>query len=479
MQAAAQPSFAPSSQLSLISKVLYGIGEIANSVKIVTFGLYSLFFATSVMRVSGTWIGAVGFLAMTWDAIIDPYIGHLTDGARAAKRYGFMLAGALTMGLGFWAFFSPPRNLPIPTLIAWLLAASFVVRTATSMYTIPYYATGANLSQDYHERTTITGIRGFASTIGVLLTASLSVVVFFPERVPGVDPKLNADGYSSMGLAFGSVMSIVALIGLWPLRRMRNQPGPVEVQSEVVFFASVRKALGNRSFCLLLTASSLVFMAMTVNSALQLYYLKYYVEVNSSKTISSAQGAFFGAGLIGTLVWLPVSRRFDKRRLYILSASITSILMLGALFLFGEGTLFGTRNAFPLLIGYGIAGFFNCVLWFIPQSMLADIADESEWSTGSRCEGALFGILSFFQQIAMGAAILLAGTLLEHFVKLRPLDASQSATTVYRIGLACSIVPSLLFLAAALLMLAYKLTRDRLGQLQAELVSRRVTAFAK
>ena len=68
--------------------------------------------------------------------------------------------------------------------------------------------------------------------------------------------------------------------------------------------------------------------------------------------------------------------------------------MLGALTLFGEGHLFGTGDVRPLLVGYGLDGFFNCILWFIPQSMLADVADESELITGRRARGrAVWNIL--------------------------------------------------------------------------------------
>ena len=66
--------------LSLRVKVLYGVGEIANAIKIVTFGLYSLFFATSVVGLPATWIGVAGFITMAWDAVVDPCIGYLTDG---------------------------------------------------------------------------------------------------------------------------------------------------------------------------------------------------------------------------------------------------------------------------------------------------------------------------------------------------------------------------------------------------------------
>jgi GPH family glycoside/pentoside/hexuronide:cation symporter len=463
-------------------KIMYGVGEIANSIKVVTFGLYSLFFATAVMGLPGTWVGVVGLFAMVWDAVIDPYIGYLTDGARAAsRRYDFMFTGALTMGAGFWAFFDPPRNLSTVTLFAWLLAASFVVRTATSMYSIPYAAIGVNLSQDYHERTSITAIRGMASTIGTLLTASLSFVLFFPDKVPGVDPKLNPAGYASMGLTFGLVMSVVALtavLGTLPLRNRQRSHSDQAEQPAGDFFAAMWRFLHNPSVRVTLICSSLGVMALAINSSLLVHYLKYYVEINGSVALSASQGVFFGAGLLGTVFWLRISSKFEKSRLYVFSAAATSALMLASLPLFGKGHPLGTGDVRPLLVGYGVVGFFNCILWFIPQSMLADVADENELITGRRREGALLGMFSFGQQVATGLAILTAGVLLDKFVGLVAGGSQPSPLAVFRIAIVYSVVPGALFMAAAFVMLRYKLTRARVATIQAELRQRRSVQIA-
>lgn len=467
--------FAREPALSYRVKVMYGVGEIANAIKVVTFGLYSLFYATVVQGLPGTWIGVIGFIAMMWDALIDPVIGHLTDGA--AKRQSFMLAGAATMGVGYWAFFSPPRSLSTVMLVAWLLAANILVRTSTSMYSIPYYAVGANLSQDYHERTSIAGIRSMASAIGTLLTASLSFVLFFPERVPGVDPKLAPAGYASMGLTFGLVMTVTALIGILGALPQRHslESGSAGMRSAPrERFGSMWESLRNPSVRVVLISFSLFTMGTAVNSSLLLYYLKYYVRVSGSVALSSSQGVLLGAGFVGTIFWLRVSRKFDKHRLCVFSAAVTAALMLAGLVLFGVGHPLGTGDARPLFIGYGLAGFSSCILWFVPQSMLADLADESELITGSRHEGALFGMFSFSQQMATGVAVLLAGGLLDRFVRLVPGELQESSVAVYRIGIVHSVVPAALFIAAAIIMLSYKLTRLRVDSIQAELRQRRL-----
>jgi Na+/melibiose symporter-like transporter len=106
--------------------------------------------------------------------------------------------------------------------------------------------------------------------------------------------------------------------------------------------------------------------------------------------------------------------------------------------------------------------------------MLADVADENEWITGTRHEGALYGMLSFAQQVAAGIAIVLAGTLLERFVGFVPGAAEQPGLLVFRIAIASSAIPASLFLASAFLMVGYRLTRSRVESIQLDLRRRRI-----
>lgn len=72
---------------------MYGLGDVANTIKMSIFGLYTVFFSTTVMGVPGMWVGVVGLVALVWDAVIDPYVGYLSDKARIrfGRRHTFML----------------------------------------------------------------------------------------------------------------------------------------------------------------------------------------------------------------------------------------------------------------------------------------------------------------------------------------------------------------------------------------------------
>ena len=53
------------------------------------------------------------------------------------------------------------------------------------------------------------------------------------------------------------------------------------------------------------------------------------------------------------------------------------------------------------------------IVWFMPQSMIADVCDEEELETGRRREGSFFGLFYLGRQLAVGVSSLLAGVLLD------------------------------------------------------------------
>jgi GPH family glycoside/pentoside/hexuronide:cation symporter len=467
-------------QLGRRTKILYGMGDIANAVKMTLFGLFTLYFYTTVMGLPGSLVGIASILVLVWDAVIDPYIGYLSDKAHFhfGRRHAFMLVGALTMGITFWAFLSPPQGLSTGTLFAWLLGSSLLVRTATSVFGVPYFALGAELSEDYHERTSITGIRGILALLGTLGAAALSFVVFFPDRTPGVDPKLDYAGYPAMGLAFGLVMSVTGLIAT--LGTLSWQPylptdgNPEMSQTPRNFFASFLQSLWNPSFRALFTSYSLFFLGVVINNSLTIHYLTYYAQVTASTALSTFQLAFYVGGLVGVVFWLRLSRLVEKHWLYLLTNLATATLMLCALLLVGEGHLFGIGNVRALIVGHVLGGFFGSILWFMPGSMIADVADEDELETGQRREGSFFGIFFFGQQLAAGVSLLLNGVLVDWFAGLVPGQASQSPQTAWRLGLLYSLLPAALLGVAAVLILRYTLSKQRVAVIRAELDRRRV-----
>jgi GPH family glycoside/pentoside/hexuronide:cation symporter len=468
-------SRAAGDSVGLPLKAVYGLGQIASAVKTVLFGLFSLYFCTTVLGLSGTLVGIASAIGLLWDALIDPVIGSLSDRTTGAlgKRHGYMLVGAAGMGVSFWACFAPPANLSTEALFAWVLGTNLLVRTMVSLFGIPYYALGSELSRDYHERTSITGIRGGLGLFGTMATAVLSFVIFFPAGPDGGDPKLNVEGYRQMGLFSGAVMSLVSIaatLGTLSHRQHRAgeeaTAGPAGV---VRLVAEAGDALRNVSLRVVLSSYFLFFLGVVINGTLALHFLSYYAEITESRDVSAFQLAFFLGALCGVFCWLRVSRRLEKGRLYFLGTMGTALVMGSAFVFLGEGRPLGTGSVAPLLFGNCVAGFFASLLWIIPSSMIADVADQDELLTGERRQGTFFGLFHFAEQIAAGAAILITGILIDHFAGLAPGQADPSAGTVVRIGMLYSLLPAALLSISAALILFYALDEEKMASIQAAL----------
>jgi melibiose permease len=104
--------------------------------------------------------------------------------------------------------------------------------------------------------------------------------------------------------------------------------------------------------------------------------------------------------------------------------------------------------------------------------MLADIADQDQSVTGSRREGVYFGMLNFGEKIASGLAVLLAGVLLQYFVRLAPASAVQTPDTVGRLSLLFGLAPGLMLIGSWILIMPYNLGRSATREIQQRLAGR-------
>lgn len=473
---ASQTAYQP---VALHTKILYGLGEGSNSIKTFTFGFFLLFFYTSVMGLSGTLVGIAVAAGLVWDAVIDPLIGYVSDGVKASfgRRHTFMLIGSICMGIAFYTIFRPPIGWSTSALFVWLMVTSLALRTTSSLFMVPYQALGAELSQDYHERTSITATRAAIALASTLLVAALSLLVFFPNKTPGVDPKFNLEGYASMGWAFGLAMTalgLIATVGTLSQRQRIKPSRSVAATDRPSFGAGFLLALRNPTFLVLILSGSLFFLGSVINATTAIHYLTYYAGITASNAIAAFQLAFYIGALLGVLFWLRMARTYEKQRLYLSATIMVALILLAAYWLVGQDHLLGTGNLLALAIGNSIAGFFASALWVLTPSMLADVVDLDALTSGSRREGAFFGIFSFSQQMAASLAILVSGVMVDHFAKLVPGQIDQSAQTIDRLAMIFSFLPAALLLAAAFFIYRYRLTRQELELVQKQLAERSV-----
>jgi GPH family glycoside/pentoside/hexuronide:cation symporter len=451
---------------SLAIKVAYGVGALSDSIKTSGFSLFLLFYYTTVLGLPGTLLGFAMSVGLVWDAAIDPLIGHLSDHAtfKFGRRHSFMLVGAVAAAASFMAVFNPPAGLSTAALFAWLMVSSLCLRSSNSLFMVPYYALGAELAADYHDRTSIAGFRSGAVLAGTMLATTAAFLVFLPtDSGEALDPKFAPSSYASMGVAFGAVMMAVALVAtLGTLGERWRLGGNSSPHSDGGL--SLPRAMGlslrAESFRVLVLSSALSSMAMTVNAVLALYFLTYHVRLASSQLSTLYFVTFYAGSLIGVVVWVRVARHVQKQYVYAVATMMAGAVMSAGYWLIGQGRPFGLGATWVLFAGSGLVGLFNSAAVVIAPSMMADISAREELRTGRRHHGIHFGIYSFGQQISNGLAVLAAGVLADRFARLVPGQAAQAPSTIERLVVLSNVAPAVLLFAAGLIILRYRVTRQ-------------------
>lgn len=322
----------------------------------------------------------------------------------------------------------------------------------------------------------MTGIRGCLTMLGTMMAAVSSFVVFFPETTPGVDPKLNYDGYPAMGLTIGLCMSACALAATFGTLSRRHMPGRTTAAAGMPVlrvWEGFRGASRSRSFLVLLLSCTLYFMAIVLNRSVFLHFMTYQAGITDSRVLSGFEFVLFVSGILGVVFWMRMARRVEKATMYSISAFVSAAVLVAVFFTVGEGRVFGAGNWIAIGTALALAGFFGSVVRFVPPSMIADGVDEDELANGRRREGALFGIFSFSQQLATGLAVFVGAILLDWFAGLVPGQAEQTAQTAARIAMLFALVPAGLLTVAGILSLQYRLTHLRVEEIQQALRARR------
>ncbi len=342
-------------------------------------------------------IGGILLACRLLDALTDPLFGYLSD--RASGRplgRGLLILFALPLLVaGFVALFRPPQS-GGAELSLWLIGSLIVVYLGFSMASISYYALGAELSGDYHERTRITATRGALAVVGVLIAAAL------PEI-------MSARMGPAAGLALFSLIFIpVLLIGAGAtIRAVPRARSRASVPTPGGIYRALLLPFASRSYRWLMGVSVLSGIAAAIPGTLILFYVQDVLQRPDLSGLFLALYFLFGAA--GMPLWIAAAQRLGKKLAWLVGMVLSVVAFVWA-FLLGPGQV----NAFiAVCVLSGLA--YGAEL-AIPPSMLADIVDgDARAAEGRRPDGAYFGLWQMLDKLnlalAAGIALPLLGWL--------------------------------------------------------------------
>ena len=140
-------------KLGFDTKLSFGVGQAAEGLFGAAYGTFLIFYYNQVLGMSGSLAGAAVGIALVVDAFTDPLAGSLSDHwkSRYGRRHPFMYASIVPLAVSFYFLFNPLVTSEFGLFI-WLVVFSNATRTAMSLYHVPHIALGAEMSEDYDER---------------------------------------------------------------------------------------------------------------------------------------------------------------------------------------------------------------------------------------------------------------------------------------------------------------------------------------
>ena len=410
--------------------------------------IYLLKHATDVLLIAPATMGLLFGLSRFWDAVADPVVGFLTDRTRSrlGRRRPWILASALPLGVTFAMLFAPPAALTGRPLLVWMAAALFVFYTAVAMLDTAHSALGAELTDAYHERTRVFGVRRIVFGLGSLLAVA-AITAFSGAS----DPRGTA---LVVGVCGGA---IAAASSLWMVAHVRERP-EFSGRGATNPYAAFRDVWRNPHARLLLLVFFLQQLGVVALTTIMPFLSEYVLE--TPQWTSAYIGTLFLSAVLGVPLWVRFRPRGGKKGGLIGAMAVIglAIASLG----------FATPGAVALTIALcACGGFASAGTDVLFPSIQADAIDWDELQTGQRKEGAYFAAWAFASKGAGALASTLVGLALTAiaFVPNEPQTADVRGNLLQLAALG----PAVLYALGILLFLRFRLGEAEHAAIQKEL----------
>jgi GPH family glycoside/pentoside/hexuronide:cation symporter len=332
--------------------------------------------------------------------------------------------------------------------------------SAITLFQVPHMSLGAELTTNYHERSRLFGLRHAAFTLGSIL-ALASMQIFINAEAKGPEAtRAAAEGISWLA---SILMLGMVLFAVWKLReRAEFQNRPIGLPYKA--FADVWR---NPHARLLVIVTFIESVGSAAIGALTLYVAQYIV--GRLELAPAIILAYMIPSTFSVPLWIPLSRRFGKIRIWIFSMLLTGAsfgVMFSLPFIAEEAT-----RIWVIVLAAIFAGLAAGCGGTVGPSIQSDVIDYDEYLTGERKEGSYFSVWSFVSKSASGVMLLLTGFVLQAsgFVP----NVAQTMTAKVAMVSLYSIFPLVCYAIGSAMMVRFKLDENEHGRIRAELNARR------
>ena len=414
------------------------------------------------------WYALLLVVVQVWDAINDPLIGSIVDADRHTyKRNKFLQyiwVGSIGLIVGGAMCFLPFPNAPVWAKMIIFVAGYVVWDAFYTVANVPYGSLLGLISTDPADRASLSAWRSVGSLVGNILP-----MVILPFLIYDKDNNLAGEKvfFAALFMGFLGFLCFQFMIKNTTIRVNTD----VRVSEEAPKF-NVIKAMGNflrnRPAVGATVAAMGMFLGMQgASTATQVMFQSYFKNAQISGVVSLFS-------LIPIVIFTPLARKmvtkYSKKELSVVGVLCSLAACVAMLVLpitpDGKGLLIYVVCQFVNSMGMGI---YTTVSW----GMMSDAIDYNEWKNGTREEGTVYALHSFFRKLAQGLGPSLALVIMVSLGYVGANGADQTA----EVALNMRYLVAGLYTASAVLQfiglgLIYNLDKKTLAAMEAELAER-------
>ncbi|MBR5310980.1 MAG: MFS transporter [Oscillospiraceae bacterium] len=395
-------------------KVAYALGDFGCNMSFSLKGTVQTFWLVFMALETGL-LSVLLLLVQIWDAINDPIIGSMIDADRRSykrgkfKTYifigacGLLFAGALVF-------------IPAPNAETWIKAILFIVGYVIwdACYTtanVPYGSMLSLITENPGERAQLSTWRSIGSMFGNMIPMILlPMLIWKKEFDEAGNPIINEETGVQVETLLGErvfiaalimgVLGFIAFMAMLKMITVRVDENSVKTNEFQKFniFRAFGNFLKNRAAMGATIGAMAMFIGMqSASTATTIMFATYFGQASLSGLVTLI-------GFLPMFIFMPFIKKlvnkFGKKEAASYGAFVS---MIGSFVMFifpmVDNKLMGLIIYMLSLSAFGIGmGIYTCVSW----AFMADAIDYNEWKFGTREEGTVYSLHSFFRKLAQG-----------------------------------------------------------------------------
>lgn len=469
-------------KLSVLEKVGYSLGDLAANLVFQTLVTWISYYYLNIYGLKPEHASALTLAVGLFAAFaFNPVMGAIAD--RTNTKWGkfrpWILWTAIPLGvIALLAFRTPDFAYQGKVIYAIITYALLLMLYAAN--NLPYSALSGVITGDMKERNSIGAYRFVA-----VMFAQFFVQVFMYNFIIKAG---GGDTAVAKAIGISKVMTVLAIIGTIMLiicfltTKERVIPKADQRSSLKEDLSDLIK---NKPWLIMLTVTTLVFITLAMKGGSYVYYFENYVDKTELSSFlepfkhflptfendtSLGLGVFNGGGILVGLVGIMLSQQFankyGKRNVFMASLFISTLFIIFFYFFH--------PSSIALIFGAQILhGFFYGISTPILWTMIADVADFSEWKNNRRATAIIFSAMMVGLKAGLSIGSSLVSWILGKYDYVANTTSGQSATAIHGTKMLISIFPAIPFLIAFALLFFYEINKAKEVQIEADLKLRR------